>query len=77
MVSGLKLTNRTTPMKLFASTHSRTSKLVKEHSPIYDLAAYQTRQRQLKRQRLIKNLVDTTVFISLASFTFSMLFWGV
>ena len=65
------------PMKPFASTHSRTSKIVKEHSPIYDLAAYQIRQRQLKRQRLIKNLVDTTVFISLASFTFSMLFWGV
>ena len=64
-------------MTTSALTHSRTSKLVKEHSPIYDLEAYQTRQRQLKRQRLIKNLIDTTVFISLASFTFSMLFWEV
>ena len=64
-------------MKTFASTHSHIQNNVQEHTPINDLNAYLLRQRQLKRQRLIKNLVDTTVFISLASFTFSLLFWGV
>lgn len=64
-------------MKSFALTHSRTQNKVQEHTPINDLNAYFLRQRQLKRQRLFKNLVDTTIFISLASFTFSMLFWGV
>lgn len=64
-------------MKPFASTHLSTQNNVKEHTPIYDIEAYQIRQRQFKRQRLIKNLVDTTVFTSLASITFSMLFWGV
>ncbi|HCK29787.1 hypothetical protein [Acinetobacter ursingii] len=64
-------------MKTFASTHSCTSKSVQEHSPIYDLAAYQQRQRKIKRQRLLKNLTDTAIFISVAGFTFSTLFWGV
>ena len=64
-------------MKTFASTHSRTQNKVQEHTPINDINAYLQRQRQLKRQRLIKNLVHTTVFISFASFTFSLLFWGV
>lgn len=64
-------------MKTFASTHLHIQNNVQEHTPINDLNAYLLRQRQLKRQRLIKNLVDTTVFISLASFTFSLLFWGV
>ncbi|MFW1665075.1 hypothetical protein [Acinetobacter ursingii] len=64
-------------MKTLASTHSHTQNFVKEHSPIYDLAAYQQRQRNIKRQRLLKNLTDTAIFISVAGFTFSTLFWGV
>lgn len=64
-------------MKTFTATHSCTKNNLKEHSPIYDLAAYQQRQRKIKRQRLLKNLTDTAIFISIAGLTFSTLFWGV
>ena len=50
---------------------------VKEHSPIYDLPAYETRQRKLKRKQILKNILDTTVFFSACSIVFSLLFWGV
>ena len=50
---------------------------VKEHSPIYDLAAYEKRQRKLKRKQIIKNILDTIVFFSACSIVFSLLFWGV
>ncbi|EXD24290.1 hypothetical protein [Acinetobacter baumannii] len=64
-------------MKTFTATHSCTQNNVKEHTPIYDLDAYQKRQRQFKRKKLLKNLFDTAIFASAAGFTFSMLFWGV
>ncbi|WP_242052529.1 hypothetical protein [Acinetobacter baumannii] len=63
-------------MKHFASAHSCTQNNVHEHSPIYDLAAYEQRQRKLKRKQILKNLLDTTVFFSACSVVFSMLFWG-
>lgn len=63
-------------MKTLASTHSCTSKKVKEHSPIYDLEAYLERHRKLKQQKLLKNFVDATVFLSMAVMTFSILFMG-
>ena len=50
---------------------------VKEHSPIYDLAAYEKRQRKLKRKQILKNILDTIVFFSACSIVFSLLFWGV
>ena len=50
---------------------------VKEHSPIYDLAAYEQRQRKLKRKQILKNILDTIVFFSACSIVFSLLFWGV
>ena len=50
---------------------------VKEHSPIYDLAAYEKRQRKLKRKKKKKNILDTIVFFSACSIVFSLLFWGV
>lgn len=64
-------------MKTFATKHTHAQNNLKEHSPIYDLAAYQQRQRQLKRHRFLKNLTDTAIFISVASLTFSTLFLGV
>ena len=64
-------------MKTFASTHSRTQNNVREHSPIYDLQAYEQRQRKLKRKQILKNILDTTVFFSACSIVFSLLFWGV
>lgn len=63
-------------MKILAATRSHTQNNVKEHSPIYDLDAYEKRQRQFKRKKLLKNLFDTAIFASAAGFTFSMLFWG-
>lgn len=48
-----------------------------EHTPIYNLDEYNHRQRKIKRQRLLKNLTDTAIFISIAGLTFSTLFWGV
>nr|WP_151810449.1 hypothetical protein [Acinetobacter bereziniae] len=42
-------------MKSFASTHSCTQKIVKEHTPIYDLQAYLIRQRKIKSQKRFKN----------------------
>ena len=64
-------------MKQFASAHSCTQKNVREHSPIYDLSAYEQRQRKLKRKQIFKNILDTTVFFSACSIVFSLLFWGV
>jgi len=66
-------------MNQFASKYSCTQKSVQpiEHTPIYDIQAYNLRQRTRKRKQLLKNLLDTTVFFSVIVFTFSMLFWGV
>lgn len=63
-------------MKTFTATHSHAQNNLKEHSPIYDLAAYQQRQRQLKRKKVLKNIFDTAIFISVAGLSFSTLFWG-
>lgn len=64
-------------MKHFANVHSCTQNNVKEHSPLYDLQAYEQRQRKLKRKQIFKNILDTTVFFSACSIVFSLLFWGV
>ena len=64
-------------MKTFASTHSCTQNNVREHTPIDDLAAYEARQRKIKRQKLIKNFTDTSVFFSSCLVVISLLFWGV
>lgn len=64
-------------MKHFANVHSCTQNNVKEHSPVYDLQAYEQRQRKLKRKQIFKNILDTTVFFSACSIVFSLLFWGV
>ena len=64
-------------MKHFANAHSCAQNNVREHSPIYDLAAYEKRQRKLKRKQILKNILDTTVFFSACSIVFSLLFWGV
>lgn len=79
MVTGLKLVKRKKQMKSFASTHSCTQNKahVREHSPITDLQAYETRQRKFKRQKLLKNLAETSVFFTASAVIFSLLFWGV
>ncbi|MFP0967806.1 hypothetical protein ACLDZY_11965 [Acinetobacter baumannii] len=63
-------------MKTFAFKNSPTQNSVLEHTPVKDLAAFKQRQHKLKRQKLIKDLFDAAIFISIAAFTFSTLFWG-
>ncbi|MBF6953916.1 hypothetical protein [Acinetobacter baumannii] len=63
-------------MKTFALKNSPTQNSVKEDTPVHDLAALKQRQHKLKRQKLIKNIFDAAIFISIAGFTFSTLFWG-
>lgn len=63
-------------MKSFASTHSCTQNKVQEHTPIYDMAVYQQRQKQIKYQRIRKNIFDTCTFVCAIVFTFSILFLG-
>lgn len=63
------------------NTHSHSApahiqKSVIEHTPIYDLAAYNQRKRQLQRHKLLKNTFDATVFLGMAALTFSILFLG-
>ena len=64
-------------MKTFASTHSCTQNNVQEHSPIYDWSEYENRQRKIKRQKLLKNFAETSIFVSSCMVVFSLLFWGV
>ena len=47
-----------------------------EHTPIYDLNAYNQRKRQLQRHKFLKNTFDATVFLGMAALTFSILFLG-
>ncbi|MDC4750519.1 hypothetical protein NQ853_18340 [Acinetobacter baumannii] len=63
-------------MKTFALKNAPTQNSVLEHTPVKDLAAFKQRQQKLKRQKLIKNIFDAAIFISITSFTFSTLFWG-
>lgn len=64
-------------MKHFTSAHSCAQNNVKEHSPIHDLQAYKARQRKIKRQQILKNTAETSMYFCAAALTFSMLFWGV
>ena len=47
-----------------------------EHTPVYDLAAYNQRKRQLQRKQRFKNFIDGITFLCVAVLTFSMLFLG-
>ncbi|EHU2214561.1 hypothetical protein B9Y01_04750 [Acinetobacter baumannii] len=63
-------------MNSFAFKNAPTQNSVQEHTPVKDLAAFKKRQHKLKRQKLIKNIFDAAIFLSIAGFTFSTLFWG-
>ena len=47
-----------------------------EHTPIYDLEAYEKRLKQRKIQQFLKNFIDGFAFLCVAVLTFSMLFLG-
>ncbi|KAA8733890.1 hypothetical protein F4V57_07520 [Acinetobacter qingfengensis] len=61
-------------MKHFASTHSHTQNSVREHTPIYDVDAYNQQQRRRQRQQ---TLINTASYLCIFGLAFSMLFWGV
>lgn len=65
-------------MKLFASMHSRTQKNVQviEHTPIYDLAAYEKRQKQRKHTQIRFQTLKALSTLCIFCMTFSILFLG-
>lgn len=56
-----------------AFAHSKNAHII-EHTPIYDLEAYEKRLKQRKIQQFFKNLIDGFAFLCVAVLTFSMLF---
>ena len=49
---------------------------VKEHTPIYDLEAYEKRLKQRKIQHFFKSLLANSFILSTFVLTFSLLFIG-
>lgn len=49
---------------------------VQEHTPIYDLEAYEKRLKQRKIQQFFKNLLANSIILSTFVLTFSLLFIG-
>ncbi|ENU88548.1 hypothetical protein F972_02112 [Acinetobacter sp. CIP 102529] len=47
-----------------------------EHTPIYDLVAYEQRLKKRKNQKVIKNIFESLTVICMAVLTFSILFLG-
>ena len=60
----------------FARAQDESYARIQEHTPIYDLNAYNQRRRQLQRKQIFKNFIDGFTFICMAVITFSMLFLG-
>jgi hypothetical protein len=59
-----------------AYAHTSAKQLI-EHTPIYDMDAYNQRQRQIQFKIFLKNVRETVVFIAITAFIFSMLWWRV
>ena len=49
---------------------------VQEHTPIYDLEAYEKRLKQRKTQQFFKSLLANSFILSTFVLTFSLLFIG-
>ncbi|WP_151821031.1 hypothetical protein [Acinetobacter seifertii] len=49
---------------------------VKEHTPIYDIVAYEKRLKQRKIQQFLKSLFANSFILSTFVLTFSLLFIG-
>jgi hypothetical protein len=55
--------------------HSKNAHII-EHTPIYDLAAFEQRLKKRKTQKLLKNTFAGLAQICMAVLTFSILFLG-
>ncbi len=58
-----------------ASAHLKNAHII-EHTPIYDLAAYEQRLKKRKLNQTLKNLFESLTFVCMALLTFSILFLG-
>ena len=58
-----------------AFAHSKNAHII-EHTPIYDLVAYERRIKQRKTQQFFKNLLANSFILSTFVLTFSILFIG-
>ena len=58
-----------------ASATSKNSHVI-EHTPVYDLVAFEKRQKKLKFAKLRKNIFETFSFCFCIVLTFSMLYLG-
>jgi len=58
-----------------ASAHFKNAHII-EHTPIYDLAAYEQRLKKRKLHQTLKNLFESLTFVCMALLTFSILFLG-
>lgn len=50
---------------------------MREHTPIYDLAAYHEQQRKQRQQQLLNNVLDGSIFLSMFMLVFSFFFWAI
>lgn len=58
-----------------AAAHSKNAHII-EHTPIYDLDAYEKRQKQRKINQFFKSLLSNSFILSTFVLTFSLLFIG-
>ena len=58
-----------------ASATSKKSHVI-EHTPVYDLVAFEKRQKKLKFNQLLKSILANGFILSTFALTFSLLFIG-
>ncbi len=63
-------------MKPFASKHSHIQNNLKEHTPVYDMAAFRRKSRQLKLRKRFKNLIEGGLVSLIVGLTITLLFLG-
>lgn len=77
MAVGFELTQRNLVMKrqvqARASAYSKNAHII-EHTPIYDIEAFEKRLKQRKTQQFFKSLLSNSFILSTFVLTFSLLF---
>lgn len=58
-----------------AFAHSKKNHII-EHTPVYDLIAFEKRLKQRKLQQFFKSLINSTFILGTFLITFSLLFIG-
>lgn len=79
MMVGFKLTQGSLVMKRQIQTRASAyiqNNLIIEHTPIYDLVAYEKRLKQRKKVLLFQKILKAISLLCMLSVTFSILFLG-